>query len=294
MKYLNSSFLLILLTSAHALSAADPATWNLWPDTPPGEVVTLPPESDRTTDDSRLAAGKRVTRLQNVSVPTLTIYKPDPKIDTGASVIIAPGGGFRILAIDLEGTEVAEWANSIGLTAIVLKYRVPGKARNPDKPWLAAAQDGQRAMSLVRSRSDELGIDPDRIGIMGFSAGGAPVMYTALVSERLYESVDRHDDHSFQPAFAAPIYSGWWMPEGADLSEACPPFFMVITYDDKDRSIGLAEVFIALKKAKVSAEMHVYSEGGHGYGLRRTEIPVTSWADRMEDWLRLKGFLEKE
>ena len=115
-------------------------------------------------------------------------------------------------------------------------------------------------------------------------------MYTALASERLYQSVDRHDDHSFRPAFAAPIYSGWWMPEGADLSEACPPFFMVITYDDKDRSIGMSEVFIALKKAKVSAEMHIYSEGGHGYGLRRTDKPVTSWPDRMEDWLRLKGF----
>jgi acetyl esterase/lipase len=193
----------------------------------------------------------------------------------------------------LEGTEVAEWANSIGLTAIVLKYRVPGSARNPDKPWLAAAQDGQRAMSLVRSRSDELGIDPDRIGIMGFSAGGAPVNYTAFVSERLYEAVDRHDDHSFRPAFAAPIYSGVWMPEGMDLSEAFPPVFIVITYDDKDRSIGLAEGYIALKKAKVSAEMHIYSEGGHGYGLRRTEQPVTSWSDRMEDWLTLKGFLEK-
>ncbi len=293
MKYLNSSFLLILLTSAHALSAADPVTWNLWPGAAPGEVKTLPPESDRTTDDSRLAAGKRVTRLQNVSVPTLTIYKPDPKIDTGASVIIAPGGGFTILAFDLEGTEVAEWATSIGLTAIVLKYRVPGRARNPAKPWLAAAQDGQRAMSLVRSRSDELGIDPDRIGIMGFSAGGAPVSCTALVTERLYEPVDKHDDHSFKPDFAAPIYSGWWMPEGADLSEACPPVFMVITHDDKDRSIGMAEVYIALKKANVSAEMHIYSEGGHGYGLRRTEKPVTSWSDRMEDWLKLKGFLEK-
>jgi len=291
MKYLNSSFLLILLTSAHALSAADPATWNLWPDTPPGEVVTLPPESDRTTDDSRLAAGKRVTRLQNVSVPTLTIYKPDSKIDTGASVIIAPGGGHTILAFDLEGTEVAEWATSIGMTAIVLKYRVPGRVHNPDQPWLPAAQDGQRAMSLVRSRAAELDIDPDRIGIMGFSAGGTPVMSTALVSERLYEPVDTHDDHSFRPAFAAPIYSGW-ASQGTDLSEACPPFFMVITYDDKDRSIGMAELYIALKKAKVSAEMHVYSEGGHGYGLRRTEQPVTSWPDRMEDWLTLKGFLD--
>jgi len=292
MKYLTSAFLLSLLISLPTASAAEPITWNLWPGEPPGETVTLPPESDRTTDDSRLAAGKRVTRLQNVSVPTLTIYKPDPKIDTGASVIIAPGGGFTILAFDLEGTEVAEWATSIGLTAIVLKYRVPGRVHNPDKPWLAAAQDGQRAMSLVRSRSDELSIDPDRIGIMGFSAGGAPVMFTALISERLYEPVDTHDDHSFRPAFAAPIYSGWWMPEGAVLSEACPPFFMVITHDDKDRSIGVAEVYIALKKANVSAEMHIYSEGGHGYGLRRTEQPVTSWTDRMEDWLTLKGFLE--
>ena len=170
MKYLTRSFLLILLTSAPVLSAADPVTWNLWPGEAPGEMVTLPPESYRITDKDRPTAGKPVSRLQNVSVPTLTIFKPDPKIDTGSSVIIAPGGAFGWVVIDKEGTEVAEWATSIGLTGIVLKYRVPGSARNPDKPWLAAAQDGQRAMSLVRSRSDELGIDPDRIGIMGFSA----------------------------------------------------------------------------------------------------------------------------
>ena len=176
------------------------------------------------------------------------------------------------------------------MTAILLKYRVPGKARNPDKPWLAAAQDGQRAMSLVRSRAEELEINPNRIGIMGFSAGGTPVMYTALVSERLYEPVDTHDAHSFRPAFAAPIYAGWAL-QGAELSEACPPVFMVIAHDDKDRSIGVAELYIALKKANVSTEMHIYSEGGHGYGLRRTEHPVTSWTDRMEDWLKFKGFL---
>jgi acetyl esterase/lipase len=275
------------------LSAADPITWNLWPGEAPGEIVTLPPESYRVTDKDRPTAGKPVSRLQNVSVPTLTIYKPDPKIDTGSSVIIAPGGAFGWVVIDKEGTEVADWATSIGMTGIVLKYRVPGSARNPDKPWLAAAQDGQRAMSVVRSRSDELGIDLDRIGIMGFSAGGAPVIYTAFASERLYKSVDEHDDHSFRPAFAAPIYSGVWMPEGMDQSEAFPPVFIVITYDDKDRSIGLAEAYIKLKKAKVSAEMHIYSEGGHGYGLRRTDKPVTSWSDRMEDWLRFKGFLEK-
>jgi hypothetical protein len=121
MKYLTRSFLLLFLASVPVLSAADPVTWNLWPGEAPGETVTLPPESYRVTHNDRLAAGKQVKRLQNVSVPTLTIYKPDPKIDTGASVMIAPGGGFKILAFDKEGTEVAEWATSIGLTAIVLK-----------------------------------------------------------------------------------------------------------------------------------------------------------------------------
>ena len=176
MKYLTRSFALILSASAPVLLAADPITWNLWPGDPPGEIVTLPPESYRT-NDKRQTAGRPVSRLQNVSVPTLTIFKPDREIDTGSSIMIAPGGGFTILAYDKEGTEVADWANSIGMTAIVLKYRVPGNVHNPDKPWLAAAQDGQRAMSLVKSRSNEVGIDPDRIGIMGFSAGGARHVY---------------------------------------------------------------------------------------------------------------------
>lgn len=290
MKSLVPSLLLALWGSSQILSAAEPIVWNLWPSDPPGEVVTLPPESDRTKATDKLVAGKRLIRLQNVSVPTLTIYKPEPKIDTGVALVIAPGGGHTILAMDLEGTEIAEWANSIGMTAIVLKYRVPGKARNPEKTWLAAAQDGQRAMRLVKSRAKDLGIDPDRIGIMGFSAGGTPVKATAMISDRLYDSVDRHDDHSFRPAFAAPIYSGG-MPIGTNLFEDCPPVFMVIAHDDKDRSIDMAELYIALKKANVSTEMHIYSEGGHGYGLRRTELPVTSWTDRMEDWLKLKGFL---
>ena len=282
------AFALALATTIQA--SEEPIVWNLWPGNPPGKVISLPPESDRTKEGDRLVDGKWVTRLQNVSVPTLSIYKPDPNIDTGASMIIAPGGGHTILAIDLEGTEVAEWATSIGMTAIVLKYRVPGKARNPDKDWLAAAQDGQRAMSLVRSRAEELGIDPERIGIMGFSAGGTPVIYTAMISNRLYQPVDEHDDHSFRPAFAAPIYSRR-IPIGDDLYKNCPPVFMVIAHDDKDRSLEVAELYIALKKANVSTELHIYSEGGHGYGIRRTNLPVTSWTDRMEDWLTLKGFL---
>ena len=253
--------------------------------------MQLGPEFDRTGPDGRLVAGRRVTRLTNVSVPTVAIFRPKPEVDTGAAVVIAPGGGHTILAYDLEGTEVAAWLNSIGVTGIVLKYRVPG--RDPDRRWLAAAQDGQRAVSLVRGRADEIGIDPDRIGIIGFSAGGTPVRYAALVKERLYEPVDRYDTVSFRPDFAAPIYAGG-VPEGAAITEECPPFFMVIAHDDRDRSVAVAELYIALKRANVSAELHIYESGGHGYGLRETELPVTSWPDRMEEWMRRLRLFDPE
>lgn len=285
-----AALLLACVTVATA-RAAEPITWNIWPGQPPDDQAQLGPEFDRTGTDGRLVAGRRVIRLTNVSVPTVAIFKPKPDVDTGAAVVIAPGGGHTILAYDLEGTEIAAWLNSIGLTGIVLKYRVP--ARDPDKRWLAAAQDGQRAMSLVRGRADEIGIDPDRIGIIGFSAGGTPVRYAALMKERLYEPVDRYDAVSFRPDFAAPIYAGG-IPEGATLTEDCPPFFMVIAHDDRDRSVAVAELYIALKQADVSAELHIYESGGHGYGLRSTELPVTTWPDRMEEWMRQLGLFDTE
>lgn len=283
--------ILLACVAVTTASASDPIIWNLWPGQPPGDEVQLGPEFDRTGPDGRLVAGRRVTRLTNVSVPTVAIFRPKPEVDTGAAVVIAPGGGHTILAYDLEGTEVAAWLNSIGMTGIVLKYRVPG--RDPDRRWLAAAQDGQRAVSLVRGRADEIGIDPDRIGIIGFSAGGTPVRYSALVKERLYEPVDRYDTVSFRPDFAAPIYAGG-VPEGAAITEECPPFFMVIAHDDRDRSVAVAELYIALKRANVSAELHIYESGGHGYGLRETELPVTSWPDRMEEWMRRLGLFDPE
>lgn len=269
--------------------AGEPVVWNLWPGTPPGDTMDLPPEFDRTGPDGRLVAGRRVIRLTNVSTPTLSIYRPPPEIDTGAAVVIAPGGGYTILAYDLEGTEVAEWFNTVGVTGIVLKYRVP--ARDPSRRWLASAQDGQRAMSMVRGRAREIGIDPDRIGIIGFSAGGSPVRHTALITQRLYEPVDGYDEVPFRPDFAMPIYSGG-VPEGATISEDCPPFFMVITHDDRNRSIAVAELYVALKKANVSAELHIYESGGHGYGLRPTELPVTRWPDRLKEWMRRLKLLE--
>lgn len=275
--------LALALAFATSAAAAEPVVWRLWPANPPDEAGDLGPEHDRTRPDDRLVDGRRVTRITNVSHPTLSVFKPPEEADTGAAVIVAPGGGHTILAWDLEGTEVVEWLNAIGVTGVLLKYRVP--ARDPSRPWLAAAQDGQRAVSVVRARAAEIGVDPSRIGIMGFSAGGTPVRYTSLVKERLYGAVDAHDSVSFRPDFAVPIYSGG-IPEGAHITKDCPPFFMVITHDDRDRSIAVAELYIRLKRAGVPAELHIYESGGHGYGLRRTDLPVTTWPDRLEDWLR--------
>lgn len=278
--------------SASETQKTEPISWNIWPGEAPGGPVDLPPEIDITKPTDTLIAGERIIKLHNVSVPTVTIYKPDPSIDTKTAVVIAPGGGFWILAMDLEGTEIAEWLNTLGVTGIVLKYRVPGEAWDKDQRWLSAVQDGQRAMSLVRGRAEEIGIDPNRIGIMGFSAGGAPVTYTALTSQRLYEPVDEYDEISFRPDFAAPIYSVSAPPK-AEFTEDCPPFFMATAHDDFN-PLDMARLYIQLKEANASAELHIYESGGHGYGLRRTDLPVTSWHDRMEDWMRTLNLLEMD
>ena len=266
---------LIICLFTIELHAAEPIIWQLWPDKPPGGNVELPPEYNKTKTGDKLVAGRPVIRLHNVTKPTLAIYKPDKTIDTGTTIIIAPGGGHWILAYDLEGTEVAQWFTSIGVTAIVLKYRVPGKAFNKDKPWLAAAQDGQRAVSLVRGRAAELGIKPDKIGIIGFSAGGAPVKSTAIIKDRLYKPVDKYDTVSFTANFSAPIYAGGSPPDTV-LPKETPPVFMVVAHDDKNMSLGIVNTYIALKKAGVSAELHIYESGGHGFGVRKTGLPISS------------------
>ncbi len=272
------------------LQAAEPMIWQLWPDSPPGEKIVLPPEYDKSNSKSKLVADRPVIRLTNVTKPTLAIYKPDKKIDTGTAIIIAPGGGHNILAYDLEGTEVAEWFNSIGVTAIVLKYRVPGSAFNKEKFWLAASQDGQRAVSLVRGRAAELGIKANKIGIIGFSAGGTPVSATSIVKERLYEPVDKYDKTSFKANFAAPIYSAG-QPVDLTIPKKAPPFFLVTAHDDKKLSLYVVELYAALKKRKVSAELHIYESGGHGFGLRDTGFPIASWPQRMKEWMNRLNLL---
>ena len=277
--------------------AEKPATTILWPGTPPGDTKELPPEADTTGEDGRQVAGRRVIRLGNVSTPTMTVYRPAAEIDTGAAVIVCPGGGHSILAYDLEGTEVAEWLTSIGVTGVVLKYRVP--FRDPEKRWGAAVQDAQRAMSLLRSNAEEWGIDPKRIGICGFSAGGeAAALTTVFGDDRTYAAIDKTDTVSCRPDFAILVYPAWLVEndepklrEYIKVTANTPPMFFAHAFDDRITPLSSIVLFTELKKAGVASDLHVYSQGGHGYGLRKTELPVTRWPEQCEQWLRVSGIL---
>jgi len=276
--------------------AAEPIIVDLWPDSAPGETKELPPEADQTKPDDQLIAGRRVSRIGNVSVPQIAIYRPSAEKDTGAAVVICPGGGHHILAYDLEGTEVAEWLNSIGVTGIVLKYRVP--FRDPDRRWRAAVQDAQRAMCLVRSNAAAWEVDPNRIGICGFSAGGETAVLTALFDQRQYDPIDQADSHDTRPNFAMLIYSGGIIQRNQPVlrphirvTPEAPPMFLVHAYDDGVSVHHPLMLAVELKKVDVPAELHVFATGGHGYGLRPTEEAVTRWSDRATEWMREHGFL---
>ncbi len=237
--------------------------------------------------------GRPVIRIGNVSVPQISVYKPDPEISTGTAVIVAPGGGYNILAYDLEGTEVVAWLNSLGITGILLKYRVPRPATEDQPRWIYGVQDAQRAVSLVRSHAAKLGIDADKIGLMGFSAGGHATGMTSFLDERRYAPVDDHDLVSFRPDFAGIIYLGYGFLDepGINIGPDSPPVFMAVSQDDKDRGIISANLFIALKEADVPAELHIFESGGHGYGLRQSGDPATGWPRLMADWMRQIGVL---
>lgn len=279
--------------------AAEPVVRNIWPGKPPGETKELPPEADQTKPQDRLIAGRRIIKLGNVSTPQIAVYKPSPEKDTGAAVVICPGGGHHILAYDLEGTEVAEWLNDIGITGIVLKYRVP--FRDPEKRWHAAVQDAQRAMSVVRQHASAWKLDPQRIGILGFSAGGQVAgMASILHAERQYEPVDDADKLSCRPDFAVLIYPGGFdekaesrLKDEVRIVADAPPMFFVHAFDDNVTVLNTLLFAAALKKANVPAEVHVFATGGHGYGLRHVDgQPVTDWPLLCAAWLKTIKIVE--
>jgi acetyl esterase/lipase len=273
-------------------------TLALWPHGAPGAPSNPAPEIDTTTAKDKVIAGQPVLRLGNVSAPTLTVYSPQGK-DTGAAVVVFPGGGYRILAIDLEGTEVCDWLNSAGVTCVLVKYRVPDSGPYPKSS--AALQDAQRALGIVRSHAAEWHIDPHRIGVLGFSAGAhlAAALSTHF-DQRLYDAVDAADQLSCRPDFAVIVYPGYLAlaeqnfapnPE-IHVTDQTPPSFILQAEDDTVHVENSIVYFLALKNAKVPAEMHLYAAGGHGYGLRRTELPVTAWPHLVETWLRTIHVLE--
>jgi acetyl esterase/lipase len=264
----------LLLLLAAAAFAAEPSIIPIWPGVAPG--------SEGWTGEERVVAAENgEPRIYNVTRPTLTAYLPDASTATGAAIVVCPGGGFYRLAVDHEGTQVARWLNSIGVAAFVLKYRVNENVERRRVAEMAAA-DGRQAIRLVRSRAAEWGLAKDRIGIMGFSAGGYVASFAALDT-----------DPESRPNFAAPIYPG--VPDNIKPSAGAPPLFLLHATDDNtvDVTRTTLRMYTAWREAGLPVEMHVYTQGGHGFGMRKSELPARTWPDRLRDWMSAMGFLKR-
>lgn len=279
-------------------AAEETAVVKLWPG-------GLPAGSKEISADQikQLKAKETEERLTYVGDPTLHVYRADPKKANGCGIVICPGGGYHILAWPKEGVELAKFFNSLGVTAAVLKYRVP--RRDPETPHVEPLQDAQRAIRLVRKNAEAWNVDPQRVGILGFSAGGHLTVMAGTHWDRpAYSKTDDADDLSCRPDFMCPIYAAYLGNEYRDdvvelgslvrVNKQTPPTFLAVTWDDKMRGAQSALLFAELRKAGVPAEIHVYAKGGHGYGIRPSDAPVSTWHKRCEQWMRASGLLNSE
>ena len=251
----------------------------VWPEgKTPLKTGDAPERVEPATDD--------IIRLTDVNAPTLTLFPAAGEGAPAPAVLVCPGGGYAILAWNHEGTEIAAWLNKQGITAFVLKYRVPG---NRD----AALCDAQRAMGLIRSRATEFNVNPAQIGIMGFSAGGHLSVRTSTNhAKRFYDPVDAADEAPCRPDFALIVYPAYLsgenfrMADGLPVAADTPPTFLIQSADDAPYVDSSLAYFIALKAAKVPAEMHLFPDGGHGYGLRLRGKSSDAWPALAEAWLK--------
>ena len=293
MKKGNLLFLLITNLITGSIMAQDKPI-QLFPKGAPGEQTKL---IEKALPEGGKVGGASVLRLSGVSDPTITIYPASDEVATGAAMVVCPGGGYEILAYDLEGDEICQWLNEIGVTAVLLKYRVP--RRTGLEKHTAPLQDVQRAISLVRSKAEELNLDPQRIGVMGFPAGAhLAAMASTSYDKRTYPEVDAADKVSCKPDFCLLVYPAYLdgpnftiAPE-LKVTAQTPPTMLVQTEDDKSYINSSLFYYYALKEAGVPATMHLYSKGGHGYGLRDTGNAVNEWPYRAEEWFMELGVIE--
>jgi acetyl esterase/lipase len=280
----------------------------IWPNSAPDmEDVSQPAERVEVTKAPDVVAGQPYTATYNVSSPTMTVFPPKGR-NTGASMVVFPGGGFQLLAMDLEGTEVCDWMTAKGITCVLLKYRVPKSNHHWDKdcdcaitPKVPRAlQDAQRTIRLVRARAKELNLDPNKIGVIGFSAGGYLVAQTSNIFEPAYKPVDEADKLSSRPDFAVALYPGHLCRHGSGatldpsihVTKQTSPTFLLQAWDDPVDDICNSTVYArALDDAGVPAEVHLFAKGGHAFGLRSTEHPVATWPSLVENWLKEIGML---
>jgi acetyl esterase/lipase len=270
------------------------AELKLWQGSAPGEKAGV-------IGEEKAEPGKEtppIIRVHNVTEPTLTVYQPDSEKATGTCVLIFPGGGYGILAYNHEGTEIAHWLNSLGITAVVVKYRVPRRAGQPKH--LAPLQDAQRAIRLVRQNAETWKINAQKIGVLGFSAGAhLTLMLATNYNEKIYEPVDNTDKLSARPDFAVPIYLAYALGEKADqkrvdipleedikVTKETPPMFLSICDDDPIGSMGSVQLYMKLRATGIPCELHIFVKGGHGYGIRTNHAPAAGWNRLCEDWLK--------
>jgi acetyl esterase/lipase len=303
------------------VSGADAKIWEpspghvqipIWPGTPPDAIADPEPESVGPPPGREWWP-----RANDVSRPTMTMYAPKGR-NTGAAVVVFPGGGYRMLAMDLEGTEICDWLTSRGITCVLLKYRVPGSG-----PWWdtenkrrvypkvqTALQDAQRTIGLVRLHAAEWHVDPHKVGVIGFSAGGhLAAAVSTHFGKRTYPPTDAADKLSSRPDFAIVVYPGHlWALEDEDedtrdethlplrpditVSADTPPTFLLQAQDDPTDDVheSLA-YYVALEKAGVPTEMHLYAQGGHAFALRPSRHPIANWPRLVETWLVTIGIV---
>ncbi len=300
------SLILAICLTGSAVAADTPQVVQLWPGKAPEEPGNIGPEKvhmSKPVDRKQVEITEPTRLITNVTNPTLTIYRPAKDKDTGTAVLICPGGGYWDLYWQIEGEEVATWLNSLGVTGIILKYRVP---RRPDEikgePARRPLQDAQRAVSLVRSKAKEWGIDPERIGMVGFSAGGHLAIATATsFDKRTYSPIDAIDKISCRPNFAILAYSGYLKPKDKDelspglhIPGGTPPIFLVHGGEDIVSPPAHSVImYQALKRAGIPAELHIYTGAAHDFGVRKSDQPCSNWTEDCARWMKQIGMLGK-